>query len=677
MKAIYPRLALDGIVKNRRIYYPYILTCICMIAMFYILQYIASDECLQYIPRGRRLIPIFMNMGTVIIAIFALIFLFYTNSFLARRRAKEFGLLNVLGMSKKNLVGITFFETLFTAAISLFCGLLLGMTLAKFAELGLVKMLEGELTYRITVLPKTLLITTVVFIGIFAVLMVNSVIRVERATAVNLLKTEAAGEKAPKGNIFLGLAGLLLLAIAYYLAVSTEKPTDAIGMFLTAVLLVIVGTYLLMIFGSVLICSILQKNKGYYYKPAHFVSVSSMKFRMKRNGAGLASICIISTMVLVMTSSASSLWFGSEDSLHSRYPRNINITANYTFSYSNTDESVDKIDELALNVANSMGIGISDQYRRRYNDLSGSLENGVFTLADVVNKDWTQFWSLYLMSTKDYNALVGTDCSFSDDEALLIAKKSFFKGNEITLKCNGEEFGYKIVERLYEDPTDLCSGNFMNTIILVVNDSMTPSVSFENTFNDTYGVIIGRYHYSFNVDCSAERHSDYIDAYNRAYMEAYESGSSYLDDISLYVVADSEVDEDMQAIYGGIFYLGIMLSIILSLAAVLIIYYKQITEGFEDAKRFEIMTKVGMTDREIKKTINSQMLTVFFLPLLLAGVHLAFAFPIIKRLLILFELHNTELFTLTTLVSFAVFALAYMAVYKVTSNIYYSIVKTK
>ena len=297
--ALYPRLAWDGLRKNKRLFLPYLLTCVCMVMMFYILSFLGSPETCALLPRGSNGAGLILNLGSAVIFVFSAIFLYYTNSFLIRRRTQEFGLYNVLGMGKRNLARIATWESLITAALSLAFGLALGIIFSKLAELGLLNMLGGEINYRVRIDAESVTRTLGLYAVIFALIWLSTVIRVGRSSAVALLRSESVGEKPPKANWALGLAGLVILAAAYYLAVSITNPIDAMVWFFVAVILVIVATYLLLIAGSVLLCRVLQKNKQYYYQPSHFVSVSSMAYRMKRNGAGLASVCIIATMILV------------------------------------------------------------------------------------------------------------------------------------------------------------------------------------------------------------------------------------------------------------------------------------------------------------------------------------------------------------------------------------------
>ena len=328
----YPKLAFDGIRKNRRMYVPFICTCIGMVMMFYIISYLHYSDTIASM-NGGQIMRSTLNLGSIVVGIFSCIFLFYTNSFLIRRRKKEFGLYHILGMGKLNIARILFWETLLTAVISLVLGIGFGILFSKLAELAMARLTHAQIIYSMHISPDSILFTLTVFGCIFILLFFNTLRQVHFSNAITLVKSESVGEKPPKGNILLGLLGMICLAAAYYLAVTVADPVSALGMFFIAVILVIVGTYLIMIASSVLFCRLLQKNKRYYYKANHFVSISSMAYRMKRNGAGLASICILATMVLVMLSTTVSLYFGMDDVLSNRYP----YLFNTTFSYDSFD----------------------------------------------------------------------------------------------------------------------------------------------------------------------------------------------------------------------------------------------------------------------------------------------------------------------------------------------------
>lgn len=676
-KGFYPKLAFDGIRKNKKMYLPYILTSIGMVMMYYIIIFLQFSQSIKDAVQSSTVIQI-LGLGSWVIAIFSCIFLFYTNSFLIKRRKKEFGLYNILGMDKHNLGIILFWETLIIAVISLVVGLTAGIAFSKLAELVFLNLLKSDTTFDLTVSSQGIGLCAIIFTVINILLFFNSLRQVRFSSAISLVRSEQTGEKPPKGNRLLGILGVLLLGGAYYISLSIKEPLQALTLFFVAVIMVIIGTYLVMISGSVLFCRLLQKNKKYYYKPNHFVSVSSMVYRMKRNGAGLASICILATMVLVMISSTTSLYFGAEDALSSRYPREINISFSSldTQIYKNgqSDQIRSEIDEIAkkhnANVHNSLTYlaGV----------LSGMVTDGNVE-TDIGNVysgtvDYNKVFQFNFVSVDDYNEMMGTDYRLKDGEAMvyLFRKDSNFHGD--TLSFNGGQ-SFKIVRYLdnFISQSDAAMTVVPTMAIFVNNlDKATQGMTDATHQHDSEPVVNFSWTYGFDTGLSEDEQIALSNDIN-----------SYLTDVSDDLKEDihsTEVESreqnrlDFFGLYGGLFGLGIILSIVFIFAAVLIIYYKQISEGYEDQSRFEIMQKVGMTKNEIRKSINSQLLTVFFLPLIFAGMHLAFAAPIIKKLLLLFNLTNLNLFIVTILISFAAFALFYMIVYKITSSAYYKIV---
>ena len=486
MRALYLRLAADGIRRERRFYLPFLLTAAGVSAVQYILFFLAGDVGLDQISGGATLRAI-LQLGSFVIAAFAALFLFYTHAFLTRRRGREFGLYSVLGMGKRSLASILFWETLFSFVLSLSIGLLAGAALAKLAELGLYRITGGTVNYSLRLSGAGLGETVAIFGVIFLLLFFDSLRRIGLADTVTLTKSESLGEKPPRANPVLGVLGLLLLGGAYALAITIKDPIAAIGLFFFAVLMVIVGTYLVFIAGSVLLCRLLQRNKRYYYKPAHFVSVSSMAFRMKRNGAGLASVCILATMVLVMISSTTCLYFGEEDVVRTRYPEDMRVEFVF-WDDEETDAAAADTDALrALVLAEAADAGAEPiDFRENFTVYPKSGNARYICTFDTAADDDAQ--------TALWRALLRR---FRTDEAK-------------------EQYGYA------------------------------------QFFCDSRAVARGDFYGSF----------------------------------------------------GGMFFLGILLSSVFICAAVLILYYKQITEAAEDASRFAIMQKVGMTAREIRQSVN-------------------------------------------------------------------------
>ena len=671
-RGFYPRLAWSGMRKNSKLYLPYSLACIGMTAMFYILMHLAYSPALELLSSSGEVSTI-LRLGSFVIGVFSLLFLFYTNSFLVRRRYKEFGLYNVLGMNKGNISRVLAWEALINALISLAGGLFLGIALSKLAELGLVNIMGGDTDLDLRISVKALEFTVMFFCGIFLLIYLNSLIKIRRSSASELVKSENFGEKPPRANWLFGLAGIVILAAAYYIAVSIKTPLTALSLFFIAVIMVIVATYLIFIAGSVWICRLLQKNKRYYYKKNHFVSVSSMVYRMKRNGAGLASICILATMVLVMISSTTCLYFGAEDALRDRYPRDISISASYSGLDSMTDENISALrGEISAAVGGAETENILDY---RCASLVGSLENGILDLseASIYSTAMTTYdyvAEVYIVPLADYNAIAGTNESLSSDEAMIYAYRMDYTDKTFAVD---ELVSFRVKKVL--DSFPIADGSAMAsiapTVFVIVPD-------FADTVAKLGGAVSSSgdepaslsWNYAFDTPVSDEEETAMCERIGERLSECSESGGY------LYYSRESLAANraDFYGMFGGLFFLGIMLSIAFICAAVLIIYYKQISEGYEDRRRFEIMQNVGMTKKEIRSSINSQLLTVFFLPLIFAGLHLGLAFPCIHKLLMLFNLSTLPLLIGTTAISFGVFALLYAVVFRVTSNAYYNIV---
>ena len=673
----YPKLAWNGITKNKRFYLPYILTCVGMVSMFYIVSFLSTSPLLLYMP-GSETVSSTLNLGSWVIGAFSLLFLFYTNSFLMKRRKKEFGLYNILGMGKWNIGRILFWETIITVLISFVCGAVFGIALSKLAELCLVNVIRGDVDFSLTVSSDALISTLTLFSVIFLLIFLNDIRQIKFTNPAELLRSENAGEKPPKANWFLGLVGVLLLGGAYYIAITIEDPVSALVLFFVAVLMVIVGTYLVFISGSVMFCRILQKRKKYYYKPNHFISVSSMVYRMKRNGAGLASICILATMVLVMISSTASLYFGSESSLAIRYPRDFTINVNFMDIEDMNDENISSLRDSIGGVAEDNDASQTDVIEYRWASVSGLLDGNEME-TDVSNVDFTidminDTTIVYFIPLSDYNRMMNKNETLGEDEVLVYTvRSSFDEDNFIIKQGNSFEKIYNVKNKLsdFTISGDAAMG-FYPSVYIVVPDfaSAVAPLSELLDYNGNEMVSL-RWFYGFNTDVPTEKHAEME-------TEIFTAIGNVAEDIeSAHGFSCESREEESVSYYstfGGLFFLGALLSVVFIFAAVLIIYYKQTSEGYEDQARFEIMQKVGMTKKEIRKSINSQLLTVFFLPLIFSAMHLAFSFPIIRKILLLFNLNDVFLFAVTTVICFICFALLYTFVYRITSNSYYAIV---
>ena len=681
-KGFYLRLALDGMRKNNRLYLPYLLTGAGMVMMFYILMSLAQSPLMRTI-RGGGTMTATLTLGTIVIAAFALLFLLYTNSFLIRRRNRELGLYNILGMNKRNISRILLWEALLSAAFSIVAGLAGGLLFAKLAELFLLHMAGEAPGYALRVEPKGIAAALLFFGGIFALLLVVSLARVGLSKPLDLLKSEAAGEKPPKANWLLAAAGVLILGVAYYLSVSIQSPLTALILFFIAVLMVILATYLLFIAGSVALCRLLQKKKQYYYKAAHFVSVSSMAFRMKRNGAGLASICILATMVLVMLSSTSCLYFGGEGAMRDQYPYDLTFRVNYADAADCTPEALEKFVGTVRPAAPGLERGLLAYSML---ELSGSFENGALDISgysrfvEVVTASASvleRLLTVCILPLSDYNRLSGTDLTLAPGEALIWSSGKKYAYETLTVEgCRT----LRVRGTLKDLPFRFSNSDLFVTIYCVVVPDWADYVgeidAYVKQLDDEMIGAVPKQFCSFDLPgVGTEEQIRIMDTAFDALIA--ENGGEAQKIWSGLSAASYEANRgDFFSTYGSLFFLGIVLSIVFIAAAALIIYYKQLSEGYEDQSRFGIMQKVGMTKREIRSTINSQILTVFFAPLLLAGLHLAFAFPFVQKIIRLFGVMNTPLLIVTSVVCFLAFALFYVFVYRATAKAYYVIVSS-
>ena len=638
---IYNVLAIEGIKKNKQLYLPYIISSVCIIAITYIVSYFCYSKTIIS-SVGGEVISSIMLLGFMMMALFSLIFIFYTHSFLFKRRKKEFGLYNVLGLAKKDICKIVFLDNIYVDIITIVLGLGVGILFSKFAELAYFKIVAKPYSIAFNLPTLSLLMTLICFLGIYFLILISSIISVYKNDTIAFLKADSSGEKAPKANFLLALVGLIILAFAYYLAITIDDPVQAMLTFFFAVIMVVVATYLLFIAGSVTLCKILAHNKKYYYKLNHFISVSSMSFRMKRNGSGLASICILSTMVLVMLSSTSSLYFGAKSSNKKLFPYEYSINYNY-FSY---DELL-KANETITSFVESNNYKIKEEIEYHNINFYSPLEGNRV----VIESNSLDYANMTFIDIDEYNKIYGADYVLKDDECLLYEYIGEYKYDSIVVGDNT----YKVIDRPNKMPTDYVSANYAtNNYFFVVNDLEPISNSLKDICKNTYIV-------QFDV------YNDSLSLYNLI-AEEYTSDTPYFFESSLNSLSG------FYNLYGSLFYLGISLSIAFVIATVCIMYYKQVVEGYEDQKRFAIMKKLGLDDRQIRKSINSQLLTVFFLPLVGALSHLLFAHPMIEKLLSLFMISDIRLFFVTSIICFVSFSIAYFVIYKLTSNVYYRIV---
>ena len=667
-KSLYAGIAIDGIRKNKKLYFPYIITCIGLVMMSYIMNFLGCSSFTN-IMYGVETVKSMFMWGGIVTAIFAVIFLFYTNSFLMKHRKKEFGLYNVLGMGKHNIGKVLFFENLFIALIAIIAGLFMGILLSKMTELFVLNLIRAEINYEFEI-PKAAVINVLKVYGlIFVLIFLNSIRQIRFASITELLGSSSKGEKPLKGNWITGVVGIVALVAGYFIAVSIEDPVQALMLFFIAAVIVIAGTYLVMISGSVLLCKLLQKNKKFYYKKSHFVSVSSMAYRMKRNGAGLASICILLTMVLVIVSTTFSLYVGIEDVVDARCPKQFSQEYRLALLDRAEKENTDIIQadlEEALKKENAGAKNFTSKTIAAFygNDSNGKID---FEVEPTDALDVPKVF--YMISLDDYNRIMGESSTLYDDEVILINTYGN-KYNKESIELGSKK--YHVKEYVGENKSPVKSPMMTAGLVIIVPDFIEAGRLLDAASLNTEVTLQYSYIVDFDTSVSEEKQIKLLDDL----ADHYASAEGQKEDIYYSSITESRAKykSEVYDLYGGIFALGVILSIVFICAAVLIIYYKQITEGYEDQARYTIMKKIGMTKKEIKSSINSQLFIVFALPLILAGIHMIFAFPMLKLILSMFFLTNIKLFVTTTFICFIITAVLYAAVYKITSNAYYKIV---
>ena len=657
-KLFYPKLAASGLKKNRRLYIPYLLTCIFTVAMFYIVKSLSLNPGLSDMV-GDATMTFTMKFGCVVIGLFALIFLFYTNSFLMKQRKKEFGLFHILGMEKHHLYRLIAWENLYVAIFTLTAGLLFGIALDKAMFLLVSRMIGGEIPLGFFLSPRAVVETMVLFLGIYTLIFLNALRQIKTANPIELLHAGNMGEKEPKAKWLMAILGLLCTGTGYYLAITTENPVTSLFLVFVAVILVVIGTYLLFTAGSIALLKVLKSHKGYYYKTRHFISVSGMIYRMKQNAVGLANICILSTGVLLMVACTTSLMVGMEDIIRSRYPNQLALYADDE-NLETAGEAVEAVKQLQK----ESGIEVTQEMEYRYLAFSSVLQGDTFVVTrDGKLTEMDAITNLMFVPLEDYNQTTGENKELKPGEVLLYSNRTEYKHPGMKLF----DRNYVIKERLKSFPGNgIIAANIANTQFIVMPNMEDIQELYEKQkeiLTDIAGNI--RIYYGFDTNAKEKEQEEFQKAvYNLMAENGY------------YATMESSVNarQSFMGIYGGLFFIGIFLGLLFVMATVLIIYYKQISGGYDDKERFAIMQKVGMSREEVKASIRSQVVTVFFLPLITAGIHVAAAFPMFNKILILMNMENTEMYAVCTGICFLVFAVMYVVIYSVTARTYYRIV---
>lgn len=660
MNLFYSKFALNNLVKNKRFILPYILSTIFTIASFYILTSLSLGKNLDKLPQGISATKQVLGFGVIVIAIFSAIFLFYTYSFLIKRRVREFGLYSVLGMTKKQIARILILETIFIAVITLVFGLAFGLLFDKLMLLVLLKLFTAGVSFGFVITPIAVFLTILLFGGIFFLLLIYTVVKISRLKIVALLKEENNGEREPKARFILAILGLGLTGYGYYLAQTIQNPIKAITMFFIAVLAVIFGTYLIFMAVSITVLKLMKNNKTFYYKPKNFISVSGLLYRMKRNAVGLANICILSTMVLVTMGTTSALYAGSEEAYNTRFPRDIIING-----YRSTEGKLAEIEKNVKKATQDAGVEVKDLVSYNMLNVVGHLNGTEINYVSEFTGSFDKIKSIVVLELKDYNKVSKEQKTLNTGETLLfIDKKGKYEANEITV----QGVNLKIKEKLTDFPGALgtAAANIMDTYYVVVKDNadvkkIESALKKKLNISDGEGEIFN--YVGFNIS-DKSKEAKVIENFKQLEKEG-----------NINIEGKAENETNFKGFYASFLFIGVFISMIFVVSQVVIMYYKQISEGYEDKGKFGIMRKVGLTDRQIKQSIRSQVLMIFFAPLAVATLHTVVAYPFIEKILKLFLATNNNVFLIALAVTIAVFGVFYLIVYLITSRIYYRIIK--
>lgn len=669
-KGLYTRLAVTNMKNNRQFYLPYLLTGILTVAMFYIMCALNGNEGLNSMP-GSENVKMILWLGTIVIGIFSTIFLFYTNSFIIKRRKKELGVYNILGMEKKHLFKVLSLEAVFTAAIATAGGLVTGIVFNKLMCMLLYKLLGYETGIDFYVSADGVKNTIVLFLFIYLLTLLYNMMQIKLANPIELLHGGNVGEREPKSKLMLAVLGVLCIGAGYYIAITTSNPMAAILLFFVAVLLVILGTYSLFTAGSIVLLKFLRKNKNYYYKTKHFSSVSFLMYRMKQNAVGLANICILSTAVLVMVSATMSLYFGTQDELDERYPSDINVSINFE----NVNADFTQVPKLVKQTAADRGravLGmeecISLSVAAAWQDEKVVFDQKYFT---GTNMDGAAM--LWVTDRDNCEKKFGEEMpELAENEIVLCETKETGRSQ---LSIGEEVFQVKETRELLTNEDSMAEAMLGKVLYVIVSDKAVMDKIYQMQ-RAAYEKNFSAYDYKVQIDVDGtdEEKLAFAGAVKDSLAAWRESQPEEAKILRVYSESRLENEASLEVLNGGFLFLGLFLGGMFLMITVLIIFYKQISEGYDDRERFVIMKKVGMSDSEVKATIRSQIRTVFFLPLVTAAIHAAAAFPMLRRLLMMFNLTNVGLFAICMVVSILIFAVIYFFVFLMTSRTYYKIV---
>ena len=695
-KKIYAKLAWTAIRKNKQLYYPYLIAGSIMAAVFYILSFLSMSDIVGQL-KGSEPLSSLLRYAASAVGLFSVPFLFYTNSTMIRQRKKELGLYNILGMNKKNIFYVLAWETLMTYCIVIFLGTFSGIVLSKIAELGMFNIMGKEINYHIYIEWQAVLNTVLIFAGIYVLLLLNIFRQIHHNNPIELLRSESCGERPPRSHWLLAVIGVIFLLTAYVLSNTMKYNMDAMDRMPYIVGFILIGTYLLFICASVFLCKLLQRNIRYYYQTAHFVMVSSMSYRMKRNGASLASICMLVSAILVTLVGTVSFFVGINTIIAGHYPYDMGIIAEIP-----ADHLINELNSSADTSAyrSEMQTVLKDQSVTTVNttelysaDMAGFLKNGQLDFSTDTQEAWNGVSSLdyfnreelaedeeiafvRIIGLEDYNKWCDASETLNEQEVMLASNNKDYLSKTVIMPDKTEVVVGAVVKTVPSMTAMLVSNKYSDAedagiFYLVVPDLVD---FLANTYNVSdypeNNRLVYRWEYGMNLPNDYDRLLE-IQTYAESKLQDV-SDMLGIESITLY--SHTEKVDRVKTVAGGLLFIMVVLNIVFAFVTALIMYYKQISEGYEDQKRFVIMRKIGMTRQEIKQSISSQMLTVFGMPLLVAGVHLFLTVDVVNRMISYALMDDKQLIIRVMIVSFLIFAIMYFIVYKLTSKAYFNIV---
>jgi len=671
-KGIFSRLAKQNIRNNKSTYIPYMITCIFCIAMIYMMEFLRDCPTLDQAVRQADEVRMIVFTGEIVVEIFCIIFLIYSNSFLMKRRQKEIGLYNILGLERNHIGIVMFLETIITSIGSFAGGIAAGIIGSKLALLLLLKLLHIPSVLGFYISVKGIFTCLFMFGIIFLMILFLNLAKIHLSRPVELLRGNNTGEKEPAAKWLMALIGFICLGAGYYLAVTTESPIKAITIFLLAVILVMAGTYLLFTAGSIVILKFLRRRKSFYYRTGNFISISGMLYRMKQNAIGLASICILSTGVLLMISMTVSIYFGMNDIMLNRYPYDVDMSVTSI----SEDECQTAIEAFEKAIADNK-VPVEKSVEEIYLDIVCS-KNGDQILIKPANtiRNSDSVLVLSLFTQAEYERLTGISANLNDGE-IFAWYPSAVQKDSVTV----DETEFTVKKWLDKNPLTCGEDAVSDNAVLVVTDE--DFKKFDEMRTEMYKGVSSApagedltLHLGLDITGSETDKIDFGTPVMEVVKDLKKNGGLSENSWITSGIRQQEY-ESYYADNGSLLFIGIFLGSLFLMGTAMIIYYKQISEGYEDQKRFEIMQKVGLSRREVRSSVRRQILMVFFLPLLMAMLHITMAFPMIRRMLLLFGMTNTKLFIGCTAGTVLIFAVVYGLIYLMTARSYYHIIERK